>query len=171
MNRVERPQEKNTKMHIPELRLLLLTHTNIYSWRYSCGMDYADLNISRLFLSTIAGRREAKKAGRDLAIPHYTQNKPLHKGLSWHTSRHKNATLTQCYCVSVRYFTWVLAATSEDTGLLQVLIFHLSAPSDCYWYTRGISKIIRCLMWNNESRHKNIRCEVGQQQSYYQDEQ
>lgn len=41
-------------------------------------MDYADLNISRLFLSTIAGRREAKKAAKDLATAHYTQKNPLH---------------------------------------------------------------------------------------------
>lgn len=26
-------------------------------------------------------------------------------------------------------------------------------------------------MWNNESKPKNVKCEVGQQQSYYQDEQ
>lgn len=51
-------------------------------------MDYADLNISRLFLSTKAERKKAKKAGRDLASPHYTQ-KPVTKGsVDTHTSRH-----------------------------------------------------------------------------------
>lgn len=159
-------------MHILELRLLLLSHTNISSWRYSCDMDYADLNISRVFLSTKAGRREAKKAGRDLATSHYTQKSP---------SLRAQLTLTQVDTkvplwhsatgVAVRYFTWVLAATSESTGLLQVPFLYLSAPSDCYWYTRGILKIIMCLMGNNESRPKNVKCKVGQQQSYYQYEQ
>lgn len=95
-------------------------------------MDYDDLNISRVFLSTEAGRREGKKAGRDLATPHYT-----HKNLSLRA----RLTLTQVDTkvslwhsatgVAVRYFTWVLAATSENTGLLQVLFLYLSAPPDC----------------------------------------
>lgn len=95
-------------------------------------MDYDDLNISRVFLSTKAGRREAKKAGRDLATPHYThKNRSLRAQLTltqvdiqvplWHSATG----------VAVRYFTWVLAATSENTGLLQVLFLYLSAPPDC----------------------------------------
>lgn len=119
-------------------------------------MGYADLSIGRLFLSTKVGEkggeecrqrlqlRKTKSLRAQFRLPHVNI-----KMLFWHSDA----------CVALRYFIWILAATSEDTGLLHVLFLYLSAPYRCYWYTGESQKTsaVLCGEVNSALKMSNMK--------------